>query len=267
MARPRPHLRKAPIVEAIIDLRVLRRDGVVAETFADLQPSIGANYTDGSLIQAIETRFGMEQGRLIGPSAVKSALGWQYKAPSVVVQFRINGFTFSRLEPYTTWDEVFGEAFRLWGVYLEKAQPLEVSRIAVRYINRLRVQGPTDLRQYLEAPPDLPLPIPQKLRAFLSRVLVEDSDRGASAVLVQALEESMDPSVLPLLIDIDAFREVALPPNDAALPGVFSSCVSSRTRYFLRVSRRERRRCTNDYCSRSVGTTLWPDHACPFYCQ
>ena len=221
MARPRAHLRNAPIAEAIIDFRVLRRQEVNAETFAGLAPSLGSEYGQSSLMQSIEARFGLDSGRLIDPKAVKSAVGWLYRSATAVAQFRIDGFTFSKLEPYTTWDEVFGEAYRLWQFYVQKAKPQEISRIAVRYINRLRVPGPADLREYLEAPPVLPPPIPQNLRAFLSRVHVEDSGRGASAVLVQALEESIDPATLPLLLDIDAFREVTLEPNDAALTGIF----------------------------------------------
>jgi uncharacterized protein (TIGR04255 family) len=232
MARPRAHLRNAPIVEAVIDFRVLRREGLVADAFAGLDRSIGDAYRQGSLMQSIEARFGIEQERLTGPTTVKSAVGWQYRAGSSVVQFRVNGFTFSKLEPYTTWEEVFGEAFRLWQVYVQKAQPLEVSRVAVRYINRLRVPGPADLRQYLESPPVLPPPIPQTLRAFLSRVLVEDSGRNASAILVQALEGSVDPSTIPLLLDIDAFREVALPPDDAALPDIFQQLRSLKNDIF-----------------------------------
>jgi uncharacterized protein (TIGR04255 family) len=233
MARKRAHLRKAPIVEAVIDLRVPKRHTLTAEAFAGMTQLLAGDYDNGSVVQTLEARFGMDRGRMLDPTAVKSAIGWAYRAKTAVVQFRVDGFTFSRLEPYTTWEEVFGEAFRLWRLYVEKAQPQEVSRAAVRYINRLRVPGPADLNQYLEAPPVLPPPIPQAIRGFLSRVLVEDSTRNASAILVQALEESVDPSTVPLLLDIDAFREeVALPPHDSALPEIFEQLRSLKNDIF-----------------------------------
>ncbi|MCC7415600.1 MAG: TIGR04255 family protein [Acidobacteria bacterium] len=219
MARPRAHLKRAPIAEAVIDFRVLRREGVSPDQFRALT-AIGHEYGSPSPMHSIEARFGIEGGRPVAPTQVQAAVGWVYKADGAVAQFRLDGFTFSKLEPYTTWESVFGEADRLWRIYAQTAQPFEISRLAVRYINRLRLPGPAELRQYLEAPPVLPLPMPQAIREFLTRVVVENGNH-ASAILIQALEPSLDPATVPLLLDIDAFREVSLPPGDPSLPGIF----------------------------------------------
>jgi len=221
MARPRVHLRNAPIVEALIDFRVLRAEGISGESFAGLRSSIGEQYTQASPMHSIEARFGIDRGRWISPEPVQSAVGWMYRANAAVAQFRVDGFTFSKVEPYTRWEEVFGEALRLWRCYVRAARPVQVSRVAVRYINRMRAPGPADLRVYLEAPPVLPPPIPQTIREFLSRVFVEDNTRNANAIIVQALEPQVDPTTISLLLDIDAFREVALPPEDVSLPDIF----------------------------------------------
>lgn len=237
MARPRAHLAHAPIAEAVIDFRVLRRDGVLADHFAGLTNRIGAEYNQSSVMQSVTARFGFESGRPVGPTQEQSAVGWLYQRPGAVAQFRVDGFTFSKLEPYTTWEEVFAEALRLWRLYAVIAAPHETSRVAVRYINRLRLPGPADLGEYLESPPVLPAPIPQTLREFLSRVVVQDSGRNASAVLIQALESSLDPSKIPVLLDIDAFREVALPPEDPSLPEIFEQLrVLKNTIFFASVT-------------------------------
>ena len=221
MARPRAHLAHAPIVEAVIDFRVLSRDDITVNEFAQLKGLIGPHYDEGALMQSIQGRFGIDQGKPIRPTQVQSAVGWIYKTGGAVAQYRIDGFTFSKLAPYTTWGEVFGEAQRLWGIYLQVARPRETKRLAVRYINRLRVPGRADLREYIEAPPVLPPPIPSEIREFLTRVVVVDSVRNASAILIQALEPSLDPATTQILIDIDAFREVALPGEDSSLPEIF----------------------------------------------
>jgi uncharacterized protein (TIGR04255 family) len=221
MAKPRAYLSHAPIVEAVVDFRVLRHSAVTADHFSDLTTVIGSEYAAKDWIQAIEARFGLHGGKQMEPMQVSQPLGWRYRAPEAIAQFRIDGFTFSKLEPYTTWDAVFAEASRLWQRYVEIAAPLEVSRIAVRYINRLKLPGPATLGRYLEAPPVLPKPIPQAVREFLTRVVVVDEARRASAILVQALEASLDPAVVPVLLDIDAFREGALSPQDGDIPVYF----------------------------------------------
>jgi uncharacterized protein (TIGR04255 family) len=221
MARKREHLGNAPIVEAIIDFRVPRPDSITADSFSALEPSIGKKYGQKSEVKLFQGYFGVDNGRLLDPSPTQIDLGWRYQDQHEIAQFRVDGFTFSRIEPYTTWEEVFAEAFRLWKVYCGIAEPTQVTRLAVRYINRMRISGATDLNDYLEASLKLPQPIPQRLREFLTRVRVEDEGTGTSAVIVQALEPSIDASALSILLDIDAFRQVSLPPEDQSLPAAF----------------------------------------------
>jgi uncharacterized protein (TIGR04255 family) len=219
MAKPRSHLRHAPIAEAVIDFRVVRREGIDAARFEGLITAIGKEYANTAPMFSIEARFGIEAGRPVGKQ-VETATGWSYRSDEAIAQFRVDGFTFSKLEPYSTWESVFGEADRMWRIYVQTARPVEISRLAVRYINRLRLEGPVELRQYLEAPPILPPPIPQAVREFLTRVVVEDNS-GASAILIQAFEASLDPSTVPLLLDIDAFRELSLAPDDPSVGAIF----------------------------------------------
>lgn len=69
-------------------------------------------------------------------------------------QFRRDGFVFSRLRPYTSWEAIFSEAWRLWQIYREVAAPAELSRIGTRFINRMSITlDSNDLRLYLHAPP------------------------------------------------------------------------------------------------------------------
>jgi uncharacterized protein (TIGR04255 family) len=223
MAKPREHLRRAPIVEALIDVRVIPREGITPEEFQRLGESLKAVYPTGSPIQSIEARIGVDRGTVLPPQQVATNVGWlvQTAERTAVAQFRLDGFTFNKLEPYTRWEEVFEEADRLWRSYVEISRPVEVTRMAVRYINRLRLPSSTELREFLEAPPVLPLPIPQTVREFLTRVVVYDAARDASAIITQALESALDPTFLPVLLDIDAFREAPVAPDDASMPQIF----------------------------------------------
>lgn len=233
MARPREHLRNAPIVEAVIDFRVVRESGVSATNFAGLAPSIGMKYSQVGSIHSLEARFGIESGKVLDSDQRRADLGWRYQAGSEVAQFRVDGFTFSRLEPYTDWGDVFTEAFRLWEIYLDLARPKQLSRVAVRYINRIRVAGNPSISDFLEAPPLLPKPIPPVVRDFLTRVHVADDARSSAAVIVQALEPQFDPNVISLLLDIDAYHDTnSLDPRDPGLPALFQELRTLKNEIF-----------------------------------
>jgi uncharacterized protein (TIGR04255 family) len=220
-------------VEAVIDFRVVRQEQVSAETFADLGSTIGEQYTKTGSIQSIEARFGVFHGKPLGASQTQTDIGFRYQTATEIAQFRVDGFTFSKIVPYTTWEEVSAEAFRLWKVYVNAAKPRQVSRIAVRYINQMQLPTVKDLGEYLTAPPQLPEPIPQTVRDFLTRVNVRDDRRNASAVIVQALERQMDPSTISLLLDIDAFREVNEELDDSGLIAVFGQLRELKNEIFF----------------------------------
>lgn len=226
MAKPRLHLAKAPIVEALIDFRVQPPTQIAVEELGSLATEIGAEYSTKEPINFFTTRFDVDvkDGRMHQSTAAHSKVGWLYKSQNQVAQFRLDGFTFSRLVPYPTWGEVFEEALRLWKIYAQKAQPTQISRIAVRYINRMKMQGPAVLNTFLTAPPALPAPSPQVIRDFLCRIHVDDSARQASAAVIQALEPQVEPSAISLLLDIDAYRDrLTLDPNDPSIPQMFES--------------------------------------------
>lgn len=232
MARPREHLRNAPIVEAVIDFRVLRDPGVSPNTFEGLTPRIGQKYSKTESIHAFEARFEIDKGEVRDPAQRRSDLGRKYQAETEVAQFRTNGFTFSKLHPYTTWGEVFGEALRLWQVYLELARPKQLSRIAVRYINSMTISGDRNVDDFLVAPPVPPKPIPHTVRDFLTRVHISDQEHGSAAIILQALERQIDPNIMSLLLDIDAYHEETLTPDDLRLPDLFQQLRDLKNKIF-----------------------------------
>jgi len=120
-------------------------------------------------------------------------------------------------------------------MYVEAAKPQEVSRIAVRYINRLLLPG-YDLSVYLKAGPALAEGWPTDIRAFLSRVVLLEPERDIVANVVQALEPQTAPgqSTTPVIFDIDVFQEVPLVPDDMTIPGRFARLREMKNRIFFK---------------------------------
>jgi uncharacterized protein (TIGR04255 family) len=210
MAAPR-HLRKAPITEAIIDIRVPRDSGVTAAVFADLREFLRDQYPIVEEPQAKEALLTIEGGKLTTSTRDIGFHGLLFKSADTltVVQFRADGFTLNRLKPYTSWEELFPEVIRLWPAFVERAHPREVSRIALRYINHLEIpfEPNEDFAEYLTASPPVPPELPQLVGSFLMRVVLHDPEHSAVAIVTQSLGEAVVGGTgSNVLLDIDVYR-------------------------------------------------------------
>lgn len=235
-----PHLSKAPIVEAVIDFRVKLPSEFKLELLHPLRARLEEGYPDVEEQQIIEQMVKQEPGQATEFSTRVSEIHGhrlRSKDGKNVAQLRRDGFTFSRLNPYTNWDEVFDEAWRLWIMYAETAKPSEISRIAVRYINRLPLPLPfSDPSEYLNAPPVIAEGWPSSMRTFLSRIVLHEPASEVSINVTQALErQSLGAQTsVALLFDIDAYQDVSLSSDDATMRERFSGLREMKNRVFFK---------------------------------
>ena len=206
MARQR-HLDNAPIVEAIIDLRVKNPSSFGVTDFLSLKDDLKKEYPIVEDRRLVEVG-GKIEGKQIEQTIIdKGITGYFFKTSDSknVAQFRIDGFTFSRLSPYSEWETVLSEAKRLWGLYSIKCLPELITRIAVRYINRLDLPLPIeDFADYLTAPPRVPDSLPQGVSQFLTRVVIHDADMTAN--IIQTMQSSTKADHIGVILDIDVFN-------------------------------------------------------------
>jgi uncharacterized protein (TIGR04255 family) len=146
----------------------------------------------------------------------------------------MDGFTFNRLKPYTSWEGILPQALELWRIYIEEFAPHIVTRIAVRYINRLSLPAPVlNLSRYLTAPPTVPAGAPQSLRGFLQRVILEDAATGLTAHVTQASERSPKPDTVIILLDIDVHRMAEYSVTDDRLVSTLHALREMKNRIFF----------------------------------
>ena len=209
MARQR-HLSKAPIVEAIIDFRVKLPSDYNVTNLLSLKKKLRKDYP------LVEEMRVFESGTRIEGKAVEQTVkdrglqGYFFKSPDGrnIAQFRQDGFTFSRLSPYTDWETVLAQAEPLWQSYVKVATPELITRLATRYINRMDLPLPmSNFREYLTAPPTIPKSLPQAISRFLTRLTMHDPELDMAAHVTQALEKSSKPNYIAIILDIDAFRQ------------------------------------------------------------
>lgn len=200
------HLEHAPIREALIDIRSAATTdfdelGSAYKKFSD-------SYPTAENIQRREIGWTIIPEEKSGSiEQQNSNIGYKYtsKDGKYIVQFRLDGFTFSRLDPYETWESMRDEARRLWEIYTDVAKPETITRIAVRYINALAIPFPiNDFKEYLTAPPEVPEGLPQSVAGFLSRIALKEPTINADCIFTQALED-VKQNTINVVLDIDAF--------------------------------------------------------------
>jgi uncharacterized protein (TIGR04255 family) len=149
-----------------------------------------------------------------------------------VVQFRGDGFTFNRLTPYSSWDDIRPKAIRLFAMYLEVSRPLSVTRTATRYINRLAFPN-SRLSDYLTRQPSRAPGTDGTLLGFLDAVIVKESS-GATVSFSQRLERADGPDgVTAVVLDVDAFKEGRLDASTAAVEPALELLHDLKNRVFF----------------------------------
>lgn len=204
------HLRNAPILEALVDFRVTLPKDVNVEAFKTL--ALGNRYPIIEALHRFQTSISWQPGAnkpLDAKTAELRPGGYAFRSSDKlnVAQFRVDGFTYNRLRPYTSWDDLQPEVHRLWELFQQVARPETCSRIAVRYINKIDVPPGAELSDYLTAPPTHPEGLPDILTGFLTRVLLQDDESGVSASVTQASQVQLDPSSAAVILDIEAYRQ------------------------------------------------------------
>lgn len=213
MAEPR-HLSKAPIREAMVDIRVKSRPSLDAQDLAVLQRQVADEFPKVEKQQFFKATVKPIKGQV---STEERFAGFIcHSADSLnVVQFRVDGFTFNRLRPYTHWEAIWETAFPLWESYCAVALPEAITRMALRYINRIDLPQDYNLGRVLTNPPAVPLSEEVSMGRYSSKVTVNSRNMpGVAAHVTQVIDKKPEMTGAVLLLDVDAFRNSNLLATD-----------------------------------------------------
>ena len=225
MAQPRL-LKRPPIVEALVDLQA----SVPGESkmFKALADELKDEFPIEEQLHNFEAKIEIKDGKLVPPRVDDAAFGGIRRANverTIYVQFRPNGFTLNNLKVYMGGDQFIDKAMTLWAMLVERAKPEIVSRVALRYINRLELpltRG-DEFTRYFTSSPHLPEGAPQQVSQFLSRIVGHDEQRQATAVVIQQLKEQQARQLIAITVDVDVFRVGDFPVDSAALRKILGS--------------------------------------------
>ncbi|MGH9499470.1 MAG: TIGR04255 family protein [Terriglobales bacterium] len=230
------HYPNAPITEALIDLRVGYGQSISLETLKKFGAEIKSEYPNEATRDLFQSHITLDPS---APSArsSKSTIGYIFHSGDrkQAVQARMDGFTFSRFPPYQDWHHLVNETKRLWGLFVEVAQPTTVLRVAVRYINQINLplnKGALRFEHYLRTFPASGLEENVELEQFLVRLVMPQKDIAARLILTEALLPPQD-AYIGVILDVDLSREnVALDVRSDEIWAILESFRERKNRYF-----------------------------------
>jgi uncharacterized protein (TIGR04255 family) len=201
------YYRNAPITEAIIDIRVEHTDDF------DLRK---LELTDGDFVSyypnkegVIESISKMEVGPEGGSTSITNRpIGWKFssKDHKQIIQSRRNGFTFSRLAPYEKWEAHKAEAEKNWHIYRRMTNPRSINRLAVRFINKIDIQGECiEIKDYFRTFPEVSSELPQHLDGFFMQVQLPMQKISGQCLINQTIIPPEKKGIVSIILDIDVF--------------------------------------------------------------
>lgn len=215
---------KPPIHEALIDIRVEFPHGYDdVSPFEEYHELVKDRFPDKQKKMAFEAKFQLVEAQLTADSAPAKSLGYLFlsKKENKIVQARLDGFTFNKLTPYENWEAFKKEAAELWDKYYEKYRPVKITRVALRYINKIEIPVPMrDFNDYILTVPAIPNGLPQSLSSYLLRIQIPNPNINATAIITQTFEQPT-PKQLPFIFDIDVFIQTNFTDNNPEIWNMF----------------------------------------------
>lgn len=203
--------KNSPITEALIDFRTSQTTHASEGDVLNLaQANRGReeDYPTPEELYFFEGMFSTDASPIA--HATKSHIGYKFTSADrrYIFQPTTVGFTVNRLAPYEAWESFQDEAKKLWNNYLELAKVTTVTRIAVRYINKINLPLPfNDFRDYLSTLPEVSSAMPTALSSYFMQLQIPLPTHEARVILTQALLEPSKENVATVLLDLDVFKE------------------------------------------------------------
>lgn len=217
-SRSYPRLSRPPLREALVDIRLDKK------LHESLLPSLKTFDAPGfSAVRDIKfggVKLELPREKLASATVTSDEIigaRFDNEDKSQVLQVRRDGMTLSILRGYQSWDVTRDVIKPLWIKFANLAGPVNVSRLAVRYINAITVPSNEDYDDYFTAGPRIPEGLPQILNGFLQRVVIPFP--SANQAIVTQVLETLTPASSTAILDIDVFGPCML---DALAPEIWN---------------------------------------------
>jgi uncharacterized protein (TIGR04255 family) len=240
-----PTYKRPPITEAVIELRFAQQFS--EKTIEKAASRLRKEYAHSEKDHRVDIMLDVDaQKSQFVPSPTGERLSSQDRADVTI--FRPEAFVSSRLAPYCGWEVFIARVRRDWEVWRGEAGAVKLTRIGVRYINRIDIPipGPAEdtkiqLKDFVNVWPHTPTLDWGPLANFAFQAIRPLNRDECYVRLYSGTIESPLLGHAALALDLDIFRESALPMRDDELwtllgrmrelkNYLFESCITDRSR-------------------------------------
>ena len=216
----------APISEALLDIKVILPKSFEVERLNKANEHLTNKYPIVENQKFFKGIHKIIDGKHQAITEDEGINGYLYKTDDRkdIVQFRRDGFTFNRLQPYPNWEYLIQETKELWPLYKQHTNPEAITRLAVRYINHIKIPLPiNDFSEYLNVPPNIPDKLPQNVLNFLNRTTLNGFGDNIRANITQSLKSDSQnlKNQLVILLDVDVYKVIGSLISDDEIWGYF----------------------------------------------
>jgi uncharacterized protein (TIGR04255 family) len=242
---PPRHYDRAPITEAVINIHVELPRIATAEIFGQFGRLAGPGFPKATEEMLLQGEVSRE--RLNISNSVVNGLRFPSEDLKWVAVCRLNGFSLSRLAPYDCWEDLRDKARSMWQVYREIGDPVRVTAISLRFVNRIDLpmpdeKHPWDFRFFLRTYPEISTDLDTGVSSYFMHLEIQRPGINSMLVLNLAFPPlAADAKSAAVVLDSDLIMTL---PNNCSEEGiwdgfevlrrekngVFESCITNRTR-------------------------------------
>lgn len=217
------HFPRPPIVEAVIDIRA-RATNALEESAVrtHLEETLGG-YSFLDSHREYQHNLRVEKGK--PASQQLHDLGWrgirfQSEDKKHISQFNRDGFVFSRLAPYETWQQFSGEGMRLWKIFRTLANPSDILRVGLRFINRIPLPpGEQRIEDFIHPAPAPPGNFELPFITYMHHDTLAVPGHPYAINLIQTVQPAQASACdgVAIILDIDVFTTEGIELSDETL--------------------------------------------------
>jgi uncharacterized protein (TIGR04255 family) len=206
-----PVLPSAPIVEAVIDIRsfpsIAFEESAIRSSLEE--KLVGYSFLDSR--HEFQHEIKIEAKKPL--ESLTKGLGWKgvrfhSTDQKNLAQFNRDGFVFSRLAPYQNWQSFSQEGKNLWSVFKEIANPVNIGRIGLRFINRIELPpGEMNFEQYMTHAPVPPSDLDLPFIGFMHQETLVAPGHPYAINLIRTIQppQNTTDTGFAIILDIDVF--------------------------------------------------------------